>query len=114
MIEINGVEIPSPSEFNIGIQDISKSERNASGTMIMEIITTKRKLELSYKYLTKDQLASLLSAINSAFFTVTYTDPEDNAEKTITCYKGDRTCGVLDFQNSIPRYKDVKVNFIER
>ena len=36
LIIIDGVEIPAPSEYSVGIQDISKAERNANGTMIID------------------------------------------------------------------------------
>ena len=61
MIKINNVTIPTPSEYNVGIQDLSKAERNARGTMIIERIATKRKLEMNWKYLTKLELQQLLN-----------------------------------------------------
>lgn len=114
LIKINGADIPAPSEYKVGIQDISKAERNANGTMIIERIATKRKIELSWSYLNKDQLAQLFTAVSPVFFEVTYVDPQDNGLRTGTFYCGDRTCGMLDFQNGVPRYKDIKFNLIER
>ena len=114
LIIIDGVEIPAPSEYSVGIQDISKAERNANGTMIIERVATKRKIELSWKYLDKDQLAQVLNAVSPVFFQVTFIDPQDNATRTGTFYCGDRKCGMLDFKNGVPRYKDVQFNLIER
>ncbi len=114
LIIIDGVEIPAPSEYSVGIQDISKAERNANGTMIIERVATKRKIELSWKYLDKDQLAQVLNAVSPVFFEVTYIDPQTNGARTGTFYCGDRRCGMLDFQNGVPRYKDVQFNLIER
>lgn len=68
MIKINGVEIPTPSDYSVGIQDISKAERNANGTMIMERIATKRKIELVWKYLSKEDLSKVLNAVSPVFF----------------------------------------------
>jgi hypothetical protein len=113
-IKINGVDLPSPSEYAVGIQDISKAERNANGTMIIERVATKRKIELSWKYLDKDQLAQVLNAVSPVFFEVTYIDPQDNGIMTGTFYCGDRKCGMLDYKNGVPRYKDVQFNLIER
>lgn len=58
--------------------------------------------------------ATILNAVSPVFFSVTYMDPQDNANKTGTFYCGDRKCGMLDFQNSVPRYKDVGFSLIER
>jgi len=114
IIIIDGVEIPAPSEYSIGIQDISKAERNANGTMIIERVATKRKIELSWKYLDKDQLAQVLNAVSPVFFQVAYVDPQDNGVRTGTFYAGDRKSGMLDFKNGVARYKDVSFNLIER
>lgn len=114
MIKINGVTIKTPSSLNIGIQDLSKAERNSNGTMIIERIATKRKLELNYNYLIQSELSSLLQSISSVFFTVEYPDAQDGALKTGTFYTGDRKAGMIDYLNSIPRYKDVSFSLIER
>lgn len=114
LIKINGVGIPTPSEYSVGIQDISKAERNASGTMIVERIATKRKIELSWKYLDRTSLSIILSAVADVFFAVEYVDPQDNAVKVGTFYCGDRKSGMLDFKNGVPRYKDVSFNLVER
>ena len=58
MIRINGVTIPTPSDYSVGIMDLSQAERNANGTMIIERIATKRKLEMRRKkYLLKEEEA---------------------------------------------------------
>jgi hypothetical protein len=114
LIKIDGVEIPTPKEYLIGIQDISKAERNANGTMIIERIATKRKISVAWDYLDKDKLSQLLNAVSPVFFTVDYIDPQDNGSKSGTFYCGDRNCGMIDFKNGVPRYKDVKFDIVER
>ncbi|UWG96777.1 hypothetical protein LPY66_18150 [Dehalobacter sp. DCM] len=113
MITINGNAIPIPSSFGIGIQDISKAERNARGTMIIERITTKRKLELGWSYLSKTDLAALLTAVSPVTFTVVYPDAQTGANRSGTFYCGDRSAGMIDYRGGIPRYKDVKFSLIE-
>lgn len=114
MIKINGVSIPTPSDLNIGIQDLSKAERTANGTMVIERIATKRKLELSWKYLSKEDLSTVFNAVAPVFFEVEYIDPQENSVKTGTFYAGDRKAGALDFKNGNIRYKDISVNLVER
>lgn len=114
MIKVNGVVIPTPSDYQVGIMDLSKAERNARGTLIIERIATKRKLELSWKYLSKEDLSRLLKLVSPVFFNVEYIDPQDNMKKTGTFYVGDRNMGALDYRNGNIRYKDIKMNFIER
>lgn len=114
IITINGVELPAPSELQIGIMDLSKAERNANGTMIIERIATKRKIELSWSYLSRTSLQTVLSMVSPVFFTVGYEDPLTGTSRSGTFYVGDRSAGVIDVIAGIPRYKDIKFNFIER
>lgn len=114
LIAINGVDIPTPSSYSIGIQDLSNAERNANGTMIIERIATKRKIELAWAFLTREQISIILNAVSPVFFTVEYMDPLNGDIKSGTFYCGDRSIGLIDFKNSIPRYKDIKFNLVER
>lgn len=114
LIKIDGVDMPSPSGIQFGIMDLSKAERNANGTMIIERIATKRKLDLEWKYLSQAELASLLNAVSPVLFSLTYTDPQTNALRTGTFYAGDRAVGVMDVKNGVIRYKDTKFSVIER
>lgn len=114
LIKINGVDIPTPSDYIVGIQDLSKADRNTKGAMIVQRIATKRKIEMSWKYLKKEDLSRILNLVNSVFFTVDYIDPQSNSWKTGTFYCGDRSAGALDYINGNIRYKDIKFNIIER
>ena len=114
LIKISGVAIPTPSDYQPGIMDISKAERNANGTMIIERVTTKRKLELSWTYLSQQNLSLILTAIAPVFFTVEYIDPQLGELKTGTFYSGDRNCPAVRYKNGVLEYKDVKFNLIER
>lgn len=114
LITIAGVDIPSPSDYQVSIMDLSKADRNANGTMIIERIATKRKLELSWSYLSRTDLATILALVSTVTFKVKYLDPQTNSILESTFYCGDRSVGMIDFVNSVPRYKDIKFNLIER
>lgn len=114
MIKINGVALPTPSDYIVSIMDISKAERNAAGTMVIDRIATKRKIELAWKYLEKTELSNVLNLVSPVFFTVEYLDPQDNGWKTGTFYCGDRTIGALDYRGGNIRWKDIKFSLIER
>lgn len=114
MIKINGVALPTPSDYNVSIMDISKASRNAAGTMVIDRVATKRKIELAWKHLSRTELSTVLKLVSSVFFTVEYIDPEENDWKTGTFYCGDRTIGALDYRNGNIRWKDIKFNLIER
>jgi hypothetical protein len=113
MIKINGVKLPTPTNYSVGIQDLSKAERNVKGTMIIERIATKRKIEIGWNYLNANDLSNILQHVSQTFFTVEYIDPIWGVE-TKTFYCGDRSAGALDYRNGVVRWKDIKFNLVER
>lgn len=114
LFTISGVAIPTPTDFQVGIQDISKAERNANGKMIIERVATKRKLFFTYSFVTEANAAKILTALAPTFYDVTYLDPQDKKIKTGSFYCGDRTLGMVDYRNGVARYKDFSFNLIER
>ena len=114
MIKIDTVEVATPSSFNVGISDITEGGRNANGKLILELIATKRKLELSYNFITESDLYDLLNAISSPFFEVEYPDPQTSTLTTKTFYVGDRQIETIDYISDVPRWKNVSFNFIEQ
>lgn len=114
MIKINGVQVPTPSDYIVSIMDLVHAERNAAGNLVKDIIATKRKIELSWNYLSKEDTSMLLNLVSSNFFTVEYIDPQEGDWKTGIFYAGDRSIGALDYRNGNIRYKDIKFNLIER
>ncbi|SDM17300.1 DUF6711 family protein [Bacillus sp. OK048] len=114
ILKIDSTDLPSPTDLLLGVMDISKSERNANGTLIKEHIATKQKLEITWAFLTKQQLNQIFILVSSNFFEVTYTDPISGNERTGTFYAGDRKVGIMDIRNGVIRYKDVQFNVIER
>jgi hypothetical protein len=113
LITIGGEALPTPTEFQIGYQDISKAERNANGKMMIERIATKRKLFLTYSYLTESDLAFILRKVAPAYFSVTYVDAQTQTKKSGSFYCGDRNVGFVDYIKEKPRYKELTFNLIE-
>lgn len=114
MLEINNVLIPSPFSMKVGIMDISNAERNAQGTMLIDRIAKKRKIDLSWRDLKGDELAELLQLIDSVYFFVKYHDPMTNRQETRTFYVGDRNLGMYTYNNGNPIWDDISFNFIEK
>ena len=113
LVTISGVAIPTPTDFQVGVMDISKAERNASGRMIIERIAVKRKLFFTYSYITAADAAKILRLVAPTYYDVTYFDPVANQMESATFYCGDRQLGFIDYQNGVPRYKDFNFNLIE-
>jgi uncharacterized protein DUF6711 len=114
LLSINNVALPTPSDYSIGVMDLSKAERNSNGLMLIERIATKRKIQVKYNYLDGPALASLLVQISPTYFDVTYLNPTTNSYTTSSFYCGDRNVGMISFVNGQPRYKDLAFDLIER
>jgi hypothetical protein len=114
MITIEGVDLPAPSSYLTSQQDFTKILRNARGTMIGEFISRKAKIEMSWNFITEDNMSLILNAIDPLFFNVKYWDSKTKAYRTSLFYKGDRTSPLLDRLSDVNRYKDFAFNIIER
>lgn len=116
VLTVNGVAMPTPSAMKINIFDVSaNADRNASGNVVIDRVGTKRKLEMRWAHLTVNQLSSLLSAVGEkVFFTAGYPDPQTGGMRSMTCYCGDRSTGILRMEDGRPVWTDVEMNWIER
>lgn len=115
MITVNGITIKTPQTLAVGIYDVAKNaDRNAEGTILIDRVAVKRKLEMEWPALTNAEMSTLLSAVTDVFFSVTYLDPQTGANKTITCYVGDRTAPMLMLRSGVPLWEGLKMNFIEQ
>ena len=115
MIKINGAPIPAPSDYSVTVMDIELGKiRTASGLMVREKIATKRKLELVWRYLTREQMESLLAVVGSTFFVVEFPDPQSVAPQIGTFSVEDRSAGALDYDAGNVRWTDIKMTFVER
>jgi hypothetical protein len=113
LIKVNNTEVQTPSSYQVSIEDIVKAERNAAGTMVIERIATKRKIELAWNFMTQSQLSTLLQMVSAVTFTVEYPDPQDGAMRLGTFYAGSKSAGAIDYRNDVIRWKDCKFNLIE-
>ena len=116
MIKINGVDIATPKTYEPTISDLDgESNRNANGELIRDRIAVKRKLNLEWPPLTQSEISTLLKAVSSVFFTVTFPDPELGIITT-TMYVGDRTAPAYfyDTKTKEVKWQGLKMNFIEK
>lgn len=116
MISINGVAIATPKTFEATVSDLDgESNRNADGELIRDRIAVKRKLNLEWGPLTQAETQTLLNAVSSVFFTVTFPDPMSGVV-TKTMYVGDRTAPAYMYDEKAKevKWQGLKMNFIEK
>lgn len=114
MLKIAGITVKAPTELKVGRFDLSKSSRTASGKMVMEIIATKRRVDVVWKMLKDSELQQILDLItaNKPFFTLEY--PDAGGTKTMICYAGDINTTLWYTKNGIRYWEEVSIGFIEQ
>lgn len=113
-LTINGAEVAVPKSFSVAVTDVDgKSTRNSNGDMIRDRITVKRKLECEWGPLTQAEISTLLNAVSSVFFSVSYPDPV-SGQTTKEFYVGDRTAPAYSFNDKFRPWNGLSMNFIER
>ena len=91
--KIDNVEMPCPSTWQWGLQDVSLGESGRTDDALVHKnrVAQKRKLQVGYKLLDKSVATTVLNAINPEYISVYYYDLLAGAYETRTFYVGDRT-----------------------
>ncbi|HFE9851431.1 TPA: DUF6711 family protein [Enterococcus faecalis] len=114
-LSIEGVNVKTPKKFQVSIEDIdSESGRNANGDMIRDRLAVKQKLEISWGPLSDKEISTILTSVKPPFFTVTYPDPETGGQSTKSFYVGARTAPMYSWNDTLPKWEGLAMNFIER
>ena len=111
---VNGTVIPTPSEYQFNVQDVSapNAGRTEDGMMHKDKIGQCVKLECKWQNITTSALTTLLSALDSEYLTVVYLNPKRGGYYTGTFYAGDRTAPCYSAKLGI--WSTFSCNLIER
>lgn len=115
--QINGVDMPSPSELEIAYKVKGKAELAASGDTVMDRLSIKRILTITYNHAYYNHLISLIQALigGEAFVEVSYVEPYAQAWVTGTYRMTDLKLPAMQYSSLIPaRYKSVRLVLEER
>ena len=97
LVSIGGFECPEPSGYSATTSTIVDSARNVNGYVVGAIVRSDvAKVELSWKYLTVRQWASILSLFSDSFYNdVRFFNRTTGAYTTRTMYVSDRNASVF-------------------
>ena len=101
ILKIGNTDLPVPTVLQPSIQDLDAEDgtgRNQAGTMFRDRVAIKRSVHCEWGILSRTEMATLLQAMSSPSFSLTYPDPQTGNLKTITAYVGDRSpamCSVI-------------------
>lgn len=96
LVSIGGFDFPEPSTYSATTSTIVDSARNVSGYVVGAVVRSDvAKVELSWKYLTARQWASILSLFSNSFYNdVTFYNQVTAGYTTRTMYVSDKTAGM--------------------
>lgn len=114
ILTIAGVPVANPAEIKISRFDLTKSNRTASGRMVMEVVRAGvRRVDVTWRYLPDSDLKTILDvlAANKPYFQVTFPGP--SGTETMTAYAGDVTTTLWHTRGGVRYWSEVSVPFIE-
>lgn len=97
LVSIGGFDFPEPSTYNATTSTIVDSARNVQGKVVGSVVRNDvAKIELTWRYLTAQQWATVLSLFTSSFYNdVRFLNQATNEYETRTMYVSDRTAGIF-------------------
>lgn len=96
LVSIGGFEFPEPATYTATTSTIVDSARNVSGFVVGSVVRNDvAKIELTWRYLTADQWADILSLFSNSFYNdVRFLNQVTNSYTTRTMYVSDRSAGM--------------------
>lgn len=96
LIKVNGVTLQNVATYQVGWYDVSRDSgrdtTTADGTMILNVISQKYRLDITTTYMSEAQLRTFYAQISQApTMQVTFFNPYTGTNITKTMYRGDRT-----------------------
>lgn len=96
LVSIGGFNFPEPSTYNATTSTIVDSARNVGGYVVGSVVRNDvAKIEMSWKYLTAEQWATILSLFTNSFYNdVRFLNQATNSYTTRTMYVSDRNAAM--------------------
>ena len=96
LVSIAGYNLPEPSTYDAVTSTIVDSARNVAGKVVGSVVRSDvAKIELSWRYLTAEQWATILSLFTDSFYNdVRFLNQATNSYEVRTMYVSDRNASL--------------------
>lgn len=96
LVTVGGYDLPEPSTYSAITSTVVDSARNLEGYVVGSVVRADvAKIELSWKYLTGQQWADILSKFTTSFYNdVRFLNQATNAYETRSMYVSDRNASM--------------------
>lgn len=114
--QINGINIPTPTGYEVGIEDLSSEAtgRTLDGTMHKDVVAVKDYYNCTWSHLSWEDIATIMNAIDGKTkVTFRYLDPRyPNQWSTGNFYVGQRGAAAVDLtQDGRQNWSGLKFQF---
>lgn len=111
---VDGAAVLAPTTYQWELEDVSASDagRTEDVAMHKKRIGQVVKLELTWEYLTTEQVSDLLQAFNPEYLNVCYLDAMKGKFVTSEFYVGNRTAPMFNAKQGL--WESLEFNLIER
>ena len=120
-VKINGKDVSkyiAPTGCSVGWYDVSKNSgretQNANGTMILNVINNKYRLDITTRYLSSSEMVDFFNEIIKApKMDIEFYNPFTGKMKTIHAYRGDRSASPYSPYKDEYLYNGTSIALIE-
>ena len=117
-IYVNNVKLDYVANYQVGWYDVSRDSgrdtTTADGTMILNVISQKYRLDITTRYLTDTELNAFYTQIKVApTMTVSFYDPYTATRVTKTMYRGDRISQIRWTESNSAMFEPVTIALIQ-
>lgn len=113
-VKPSGYDLKTPSGYQPSDEILEKSERNANGKLIRELIAPKVKIALSWNVMTAEEMQVLATIRKLGSFDCEYLDLETNSYLTKTFYCAPIQCTPKKTGNGmVTLWGDITTSFVE-
>lgn len=115
-IKINSKSIKQPNEITLSFESLDKFERTMDGTMVVDLIGKKEKVDVRWNYLSDTDMKMLSNEVKGgSFVSVDYCSAENTPMKTIIARATDlQYMPYYDWARKRLMWQNVFVSFSER
>jgi len=114
MITLADVSLPAPSSLSVSVSlQGGSTQFNTLGERVQDGVREKRTVDISWRCLSAETLASLSQALNGDFLSCSYPDPL-LGPRTMTCRCSRQSARVYRCPDSTPQWADVNLTLEER
>jgi hypothetical protein len=117
-IYVNNVKLKYVANYQVGWYDVSRDSgrdtTTADGTMILNVISQKYRLDITTRYLSDTELNDFYAQIkNAPTMTVSFYDPYTATRVTKNMYRGDRTSTIRWTKTDSAMFEPVTIALIQ-